>query len=241
MHLTFLLDSERCYEDILLTVRENQGRAVLPFSEVIKLFRFQAEQVSARIKTVATVQEALAFAVDVCSQKEACTQLPSGCEAGLSADAQALCDTKTGKTIAAPDLADDDRSFLNAHCQSQGILTVFNDLRHHLGGVDVAITWAQYGIAETGTVVIDSTDEDLRLATMISEIHMVLLPVDRIRESAGDLAVELKEMMRENSNYTAMITGASRTADIERVLTLGVHGPLALYILLIKGEDDQTQ
>ncbi|MFH2092602.1 MAG: lactate utilization protein [Pseudomonadota bacterium] len=207
------------------------------YSEMIKLFQTKAEQVSARVQEFATVQDAIACAIDVCSHKKVCAQLQSGCEAEVSEGAQALCDVKFGKHIvAAPDLYSKDRICLIEHCLKKGIKTVFKDLRQHLGGVDMAITWAQYGIAETGTVVINSTNEDLRLATMISEVHMVLLEEKNIRNSADDLTVELKKMMQDADNYTAFITGASRTADIERVLAMGVHGPLELYILLIKEE-----
>ena len=100
-------------------------------------------------------------------------------------------------------------------------------------GIDEAVVEADYGIAETGTLVIDSTQEDLRLATMISEIHVALLTVESIVDSAADIERQLQSMMQAEGNYTAMITGPSRTADIERVLALGVHGPLQLYVLLI--------
>lgn len=211
-------------------------------SETIKLFQSKAEHVSAKVQTFATVQEAIAFAIDVCKHKEACTLLPSGCEADLSEDAEALCDAKFGKhIITAPDLVEKEHQWLSEDCRDEGIKIVTKDLRQHLGGIDMAITWAQYGIAETGTLVINSTNEDLRLATMISEIHVALVYENSIYQSADDLTFELKEMMQGIDNYTAFITGASRTADIERVLALGVHGPLELYILLIKETNDSKK
>ena len=167
--------------------------------------------------------------------------IPAGCEADLSEAAHDLCDLKSAKVIAAPDLSPVHMESLMDGCENVGIRAISGDLRNHLAGIDIGLTWAQYGIAETGTLVIDSTDEDLRLATMISEIHVAMLPVSRIHESAADIEAQLQAGMKSDGNYMAMITGASRTADIERVLALGVHGPLALHILLIEEDHVQAQ
>ena len=204
--------------------------------ELIRLFRYKAEQVSAQVHHQSTVEEALRFAVEICNQKEACKLLAAGCEADLSPDARTLCDSRSAKIIAAPDLEKKHYRFLQDQCKTNGLEAVSEELRPYVGGIDIGITWAQFGIAETGTLVIDSTDEDLRLATMISEIHIALLPVESIVESAADIENQLRSMMQADGNYTAMITGPSRTADIERVLALGVHGPLELYVLMI-GKD----
>ena len=199
-----------------------------------RLFRYKAEQVSAIVKEVAVVEDAIAYAVDTCSQKEACAILPSGCEHHLSNPAQSLCNGKPAKLIAAPDLGRHHWQMLVAKCDQAGVGVIKDGLREHLGGIDIGITWAQHGIADTGTLVIDSTDEDLRLATMVSEIHIAFLPLSDIVESATDLSRQLLSKMKGDGNYLAMVTGASRTADIERVLALGVHGPLELHIVLIK-------
>ncbi len=199
-----------------------------------RLFQYKAEQVSTIVTEVAAVEDAIGYAVDICNQKEVCTILPSGCEHDLSEGAQSLCHDKPAKLIAAPDLSQHQWDLLVEDCEKSGIGVIRDGLRSHLGGIDIGISWAQYGIAETGTLVIDSTDEDLRLATMISEIHIAFLPLSGIVESAADLTRQLQSQMNSDGHYLAMVTGASRTADIERVLALGVHGPLELHIVLIK-------
>jgi L-lactate dehydrogenase complex protein LldG len=209
--------------------------------ELIRLFRYKAEQVSAQVHQLTNVEEALSFAVEICNQKEACRLLAAGCEADLSPKARELCNSRPTKVIAAPDLDKKRYRFLQSQCEANGHTAVAGQLRPYVGGIDIGITWAQFGIAETGTLVIDSTDEDLRLATMISEIHVALLPTESIVESAADIESQLLAMMQADENYTAMITGPSRTADIERVLALGVHGPLQLYVLLIGNDHVRSQ
>lgn len=201
--------------------------------ELIRLFRDRAEQVSAQVHQLATLEEALSFCVRICDEKEVCRLLAAGCEADLSDTARALCDSRPTKVIAAPDLTESHFRLLRTQCEAKGIEAVSKGLRAYVGGIDIGISWAQFGIAETGTLVIDSTKEDLRLATMISEIHIAMLAVESIVGSVADIERQLQSMMQADGNYTAMITGPSRTADIERVLALGVHGPLQLYVLMI--------
>lgn len=202
--------------------------------ELRRMFVEKAESVSARVAQMPDRAAALAYAVDLCEQKEACQLLFSGCEAPLSPKAEDLCELKQQKLMAAPGLSEPDWNQLQSLCTDRGIALVDDSLRNHLTGIDIAVTLADYGIADTGTLVLDSSSEELRLATMISEIHVALLPTSKIRETAFALEGELSAWMQKQPNYTAFITGASRTADIERVLALGVHGPLELHILLLE-------
>lgn len=199
-----------------------------------QVFKEKAEMVSAVVTWVCNDQEAMDYAVNLCERKQACQLLVAGCEAPLSAGAEALCHDKGQKIIAAPGLRPERFRKMETRCTDLGIVLVGEDLRQHLAGIDVAFTDAGYGIAETGTLVIDSASEDLRLATMVSEVHVAVLPLSRLRRTAFDLEPELTEMMQAPANYTAFITGASRTADIERVLAIGVHGPLELHVLLLE-------
>ena len=101
-------------------------------------------------------------------------------------------------------------------------------------GIDEAIVEADYAIAETGTVVIDSEDEKLRLATCLAEKLTVLVEASRIKEKMEDVVDFMVECSEKENAYIAFITGASRTADIERVLTIGVHGPKEMRVIIVE-------
>ncbi len=208
--------------------------ATVSAAELCERFTQKAELVSAVVTDVKTTRAAMAYAVDLCARKQACQLLMSGCDDFLSPSAEALCDLKQEKIIAAPALAPEQAEILAGLCATRGLRLVTGDLRDHLAGIDIGLTFIDYGIAETGTLVLDSRSEDVRLSTMVSEIHIGILPKSKIRSRAEDLESELRETMQTAPGYLAFITGASRTADIERVLALGVHGPLELHILLLE-------
>jgi L-lactate dehydrogenase complex protein LldG len=104
--------------------------------------------------------------------------------------------------------------------------------RNHMSGIHIGLTPADRGIAETGTLVLDSAFEDVRIITMLSEIHIAFLHKSLIVEDMMSLAESMNGLMKAPPSYMAFITGPSRTADIERVLTIGVHGPQELHILI---------
>lgn len=97
-------------------------------------------------------------------------------------------------------------------------------------GAKVGITQMDYGIARTGTLAQDSTKADQRLASALPWIHVALLGTNAI---VADLAELMTKMHPSKSNYIALITGPSKTADIERVLAIGVHGPEHLVIVCV--------
>ncbi|ABK16091.1 LutC/YkgG family protein [Syntrophobacter fumaroxidans] len=139
-----------------------------------------------------------------------------------------------GRSIAAPGLPDDRLSDLATLCAGRDIELLTGGLRQRLSGLHTGLTEADWGIAETATLVLDSSAEDIRIATMLVETHVAILPASRLRATAFDLEPELGRMLRGRPSYLAFISGASRTADIERVLTVGVHGPQELHILILE-------
>ena len=96
---------------------------------------------------------------------------------------------------------------------------------------DLGITTAQAAIAETGTLVLDSADERHRLVSLVPPVHIAIIDAGRICETLGE-ALSLLRRERELSRAVTFITGPSRTADIELTLTIGVHGPQELYVIV---------
>jgi L-lactate dehydrogenase complex protein LldG len=145
-----------------------------------------------------------------------------------------LTQKQGGTTLAAPGWDPQSQAALQAGCDQAGVQLLRENLRAHAAALHTGLTMADWGIAETGTLVLDSTSEDLRLATMLVETHVAVLPRSRIQPDSPALKPELDKLMQAPPRYLAFISGASRTADIERVLTLGVHGPLELHLLILK-------
>ena len=141
-----------------------------------------------------------------------------------------------GSTIAAPALDAEERSQLAKLCQESELTLLTDNLRDHIGKIHTGFTLCDWGIAETATLVLDSSSEDVRLATMLSETHIAVLPKSRIKADAMELEAQMSESLLAAPRYLAFISGASRTADIERVLTIGVHGPQELHLLILNEE-----
>jgi len=94
----------------------------------------------------------------------------------------------------------------------------------------VGVSQMDYAIAETGTLVQACTSAEQRVVSMLPPVHIAIVPSSRI---LPDLRALLARMSPKDFGYLAFITGPSRTADIERVLTIGVHGPERLHVVCV--------
>jgi L-lactate dehydrogenase complex protein LldG len=201
--------------------------------DIITQFKENTSLVSSVVHSVKTIQQALETAVSICKATATSDCLTSS---GNELPApQGVADKH--KTLAAHDLDAPAFKILEELCRQDDITLVTDTLRNHGNGINVGVTFADFGIAETGTLVINSDSEEKRLITMISDVHVAVLPVSKIRETALGMVDELESLTSKPSSYTAFITGPSRTADIERVLAIGVHGPLALHIVLLENQN----
>lgn len=106
----------------------------------------------------------------------------------------------------------------------------FNITRQLAADSHVGISEMSYALADTGSLVADQTEIEQRLVSTLPVIHIAIIGTDNILD--GKAAV-FSKINPGNSSYIAFITGPSRTADIERVLTIGVHGPKRLVIVFV--------
>ena len=94
----------------------------------------------------------------------------------------------------------------------------------------VGISQMDWAVADTGSLVQDQCAAEQRLVSSLTCIHIALVPSGNILAGKPQLFARINPW---TSKYIAFITGPSRTADIERVLTIGVHGPERLIIIFV--------
>jgi L-lactate dehydrogenase complex protein LldG len=106
---------------------------------------------------------------------------------------------------------------------------------------DIGVTSAQWGIAETGTLVLASRAEHHRLASLVPTAHVALLDARGLRGTLGEVLFEIGPGGHDSlGNCITFITGPSRTSDIELTPALGVHGPTALHVVVLAEPRDRT-
>ena len=111
-------------------------------------------------------------------------------------------------------------------------LLAWDAAREERLAADVGLTTAQWGIAETGTLVLVSNDEHHRLASLLPPVHVALLRTSCLLEDLGSTLAALRRDGGVSPTVT-FVTGPSRTGDIELSLVIGVHGPRELHVVLL--------
>ncbi len=97
---------------------------------------------------------------------------------------------------------------------------------------EVGITGAEYGLAATGTLVMLSSATEARANSLLPPVHIAVLEASRILADIEELFTVLPEPARQTSSMV-LITGPSRTGDIEQISIRGVHGPGQVHVVLI--------
>ncbi len=103
----------------------------------------------------------------------------------------------------------------------------------NLNQIQIGITPCEFLLARTGSIMISTRNQTGRRLHAIPDVHIVVAKSSQI---VNDLKDAFKIIKQKNENLPSMIsviTGASRTADIEKTLVMGAHGPRELYVFFI--------
>jgi L-lactate dehydrogenase complex protein LldG len=96
---------------------------------------------------------------------------------------------------------------------------------------DAGVTAARAACAATGTVVLESSPEQPRLVSLLPRVHVAAVPRAALVETAGDVLRALAGAPLPSA--LTLATGPSRSADINGEVVYGVHGPLAVLVVLV--------
>ena len=202
---------------------------------LVEVLRKKAPGVPASLYEAKDFADAMQYAVDVTLKKRACEMLMPVAGEQYGPESENGIPTQLVRHIAVPGFTDEEFAALEAKAEGTGIKLLRSGLRNHLGGFDTGITKAEALITDSVTCVVNSNSEEVRIGSMVAELSIMLVKKSTLLDRLEDAAPLMLDLLnRGGASYTAMITGPSRTADIERVGALGVHGPLELHIVLLE-------
>jgi L-lactate utilization protein LutC len=109
------------------------------------------------------------------------------------------------------------------------------ELRERSFETDVGITGVDYAVAETGTVVIEPREGVSRLVSLTPPVHIAILEAGQVLPSLDELFLLARDNFQKGAHrgMINLITGPSRTADIEANLVIGVHGPVEVHLVIL--------
>ncbi len=97
--------------------------------------------------------------------------------------------------------------------------------KHLVAECELGVTGVDAVLPETGTLLLRSSPERPRIVSLLPRVHLAILTPAALRADLHQAFAEVK-----HDPYCVLVTGPSRTSDIELTLTLGVHGPKSLYV-----------
>jgi L-lactate utilization protein LutC len=105
-------------------------------------------------------------------------------------------------------------------------------LREIAARAEIGITSADYALSDTGTLVMMASPAEARLISLVPPVHIAVVPSERLLTGLDELFA-LHPLPAGETSSMVLITGPSRTADIEQILVRGVHGPGEIHVIVV--------
>jgi L-lactate dehydrogenase complex protein LldG len=125
------------------------------------------------------------------------------------------------------------------YCKEPALTRLLNSLSiepyNSLPDCDVSITGCEYLVARTGSMVLSSAQASGRTTSVYAPIHICIAYNSQLLYDIKDALQFIKEKYKDGlPSFITFATGPSRTADIEKTLVTGVHGPKEVYCFLVE-------
>jgi len=128
------------------------------------------------------------------------------------------------------------KEWMKVYCEEDNWNDQFSNTIN-LESSDAAITGCEYLVARTGTIVMSAAQQSGRTVSVYAPIHICIAYSHQLVYDIKDALLFLKEKYAENiPSLITFASGPSRTADIEKTLVTGVHGPKEVYLFLVDNE-----
>ena len=127
---------------------------------------------------------------------------------------------------------------LQSMLKSNGISFTFHD---RLSDCNAAITGCELLVSRTGTLVLSTANESGRTSSVYAPVHICIAYTSQLVYDLKDAIQQLREKYGDQlPSFISFATGPSRTADIEKTLVVGVHGPKEVFVFLVDGPAPST-
>ncbi len=131
--------------------------------------------------------------------------------------------------------------FEKVYCVENDLENIFTNngwqwpMYEDLASCDVSITTCEYLVARTGTIVLSSALPQGRTASVYAPIHICVAYASQMVYDTKDALINLKQKYNNQlPSFLTFATGPSRTADIEKTLVKGIHGPKEVFCILVE-------
>ncbi len=205
-------------ERIRKDARDNAG----PLSDALKQ---AAETAGWRVAVCETHEAAARYVADLAREIEAGSVVRS---AHAAVERLGIERALEGSGVEVRTMALDDAD--DAERQAQR-----GENRERMIGAGIGLTGVDYAIAETGSCVIVARQGASRLVSLLPPVHVAVVELGQVLPSLDELFTLLRERFGEGDveSYMNIITGPSRSADIEYQLVTGVHGPGEVHMVIV--------
>lgn len=133
-----------------------------------------------------------------------------------------------------------EKSWRKIFCKEDALNTILQNIAitnyNYLPSCDVSITSCESLVARTGTMVLSTAQASGRTTSVYAPTHICVAYTSQVFYDIKDALISLKEKYGESfPSFVTFASGPSRTADIEKTLVTGVHGPKEVYCFLVEG------